>query len=471
MFRTPLSSRANLPDYIMDSPVSGHYRAFPEYEQRLRCCSLPEHNFNCTPLPNKRRRKIANEEEAALWYKACGRGNCICRDDRDIVKLWNIEVLSDLYDRQSRQFPWENLIDLYIHRPFGELSKQPASNVVIENFASDKDLGRVEENYHWCLFKTVEVMYTYFGFSLRTFLERSEFMIDTKIWDNVVAAGGAVISALMNLSYDKSKCKDVDLFFYGLSESEILSKIAQLWILFGERRNDAKVHRTKNTISFVFYGDHSLECKKPIVIQCILRRYATIFHIIDNFDIDCACVAFAGNTFYTVARGMRAIKTRSNVVRVRHWVSTSYETRLLKYLDRGYSICDPNFDASKIDYSKVPLHIDGCSSLYMATGLYRLLLEEKRFHYRDKGILRWLLYQKHPNLMSTVVDEYDYGTAVLTMEDGDSVHHNPSVFVGDASSHQFVHHIPHGSIRPPWLEKKTAKEWIGTASCVFHCDE
>ena len=82
------------------------------------------------------------------------------------------------------------------------------------------------------------------------------------------------------------------------------------------------------------------------------RKYDSVLQILENFDIDCACVAFTGYNFYATKRGLSAMKSRSNTVNVAHW-GENYEIRLLKYLKRGYSIVDPNFKRSEIMYDSI----------------------------------------------------------------------------------------------------------------------
>jgi hypothetical protein len=119
-------------------------------------------------------------------------------------------------------------------------------------------------------------------------------------WNNIVAAGSSVTTALLPVPEEWADSKrslreyyhehlapasDVDLFLYGLSENQALDKIKQI-----ERNiKDSILHevttiRTKNaiTIASQYPTRH---------VQIVLRLYDSISQIITGFDIDCACVA------------------------------------------------------------------------------------------------------------------------------------------------------------------------------------
>jgi hypothetical protein len=119
-------------------------------------------------------------------------------------------------------------------------------------------------------------------------------------WNNVVAAGSSVTTALLPVPEKWAGSKrslreyyhehlapasDVDLFVYGLNEEQALEKIKQI-----ERSvKDSILHevttiRTKNaiTIASQYPTRH---------VQIVLRLYDSISQIITGFDVDCACAA------------------------------------------------------------------------------------------------------------------------------------------------------------------------------------
>lgn len=115
-------------------------------------------------------------------------------------------------------------------------------------------------------------------------------------WDNVVAAGSSVTTALLPVPEKWAGSKrsmrqyyhenlapasDVDLFLYGMNEEQALEKIKQI----EQRVKDSILHevttiRTKNaiTIASQYPTRH---------IQIVLRLYDSVSQIITGFDVDC----------------------------------------------------------------------------------------------------------------------------------------------------------------------------------------
>jgi hypothetical protein len=132
----------------------------------------------------------------------------------------------------------------------------------------------------------------------------SESSLTDLDWNNVIAAGSSVTTALLPVPEKWSGSKrslreyyhehlapasDVDLFLYGLNEEQALEKIKQI-----ERSiKDSILHevttiRTKNaiTIASQYPTRH---------VQIVLRLYDSISQIITGFDVDCACAAYTGD--------------------------------------------------------------------------------------------------------------------------------------------------------------------------------
>ena len=128
----------------------------------------------------------------------------------------------------------------------------------------------------------------------------SESSLTDLDWNNVVAAGSSVTTALLPVPEKWAGSKrslreyyhehlapasDVDLFLYGLNEEQALQKIEQI-----ERSiKDSILHevttiRTKNavTIASQYPTRH---------VQIVLRLYDSVSQIITGFDVDCACAA------------------------------------------------------------------------------------------------------------------------------------------------------------------------------------
>lgn len=198
-------------------------------------------------------------------------------------------------------------------------------------------------------------------------------------WDNVVAAGSAVTTALLPVPEKWSGSKrslreyyhehlapasDVDLFIYGLNEEQALEKIKQI-----ERNvKDSILHetttiRTKNaiTIASQYPTRH---------VQIVLRLYDSISQIITGFDVDCACAAYDGSQVHAAPRAIAAFITQCNTIDLTRR-SPSYENRLSKYSHRGFEVHWPLLDRTRID----PTIFE--RSFGRTQGLARLLVLEK----------------------------------------------------------------------------------------------
>ena len=120
-------------------------------------------------------------------------------------------------------------------------------------------------------------------------------------WNNVVAAGSSVTTALLPVPEKWAGSKrslreyyhehlapasDVDLFLYGLNEKQALEKIKQIEVCVKNSiLHEVTIIRSKNaiTIASQYPARH---------VQIVLRFYDSISQIITGFDIDCACAAY-----------------------------------------------------------------------------------------------------------------------------------------------------------------------------------
>jgi hypothetical protein len=207
----------------------------------------------------------------------------------------------------------------------------------------------------------------------------SESSLSDLDWNNVVAAGSSVTTALLPVPEKWAGSKrsmreyyhehlapasDVDLFLYGLNEEEGLEKIKQI-----ERNiKDSILHetttiRTRNaiTIASQYPTRH---------VQIVLRLYDSISQIITGFDVDCACVAYDGSQVYAAPRALAAFVTQCSTIDLTRR-SPSYENRLSKYSRRGFEVHWPLLDRTRID----PTIFE--RSFGRTQGLARLLILEK----------------------------------------------------------------------------------------------
>lgn len=210
-------------------------------------------------------------------------------------------------------------------------------------------------------------------------------------WNNVIAAGSSVVTALLPVpkAHNSSKravrhyyhdvlapASDVDLFLYGLTEEEAIEKIKQI----EQRIRDSILQettciRTKNAIT--------IASQYPVRhIQIVLRIYKSISEILTGFDVDCSCVAYDGKQVYASPRALAAFLLQRNTLDLTRR-SPSYESRLSKYSHRGFEVHWPLLERSRVD----PTIFE--RSFTRTVGLARLLVLEKlpkktdRESYRD----------------------------------------------------------------------------------------
>lgn len=175
---------------------------------------------------------------------------------------------------------------------------------------------------------------------------------------NFIVAGGAVrvmLGQCIN-QYAELLFGDIDLFIVDTVRPPIEAithslSIIESWLTSCEV--NYLTTRSRYTVSIY---------SKFFTLQLILRVYDSIPQVLESFDIDCCCVGFQNNTFYIHERAAHAIRYNVNIVRLSHY-SPTFESRLLKYASRGYSIMDPGFVKSRVRFCEQ-------TSLY---GLKRIL--------------------------------------------------------------------------------------------------
>lgn len=205
-------------------------------------------------------------------------------------------------------------------------------------------------------------------------------------WDNVVAAGSSVVTALLPVDAPHNESKralrsyyhetlapasDVDLFIYGLDEEQAIEKIKRIEANVRDAiLCESTVVRTKNAITIVseYPTRH---------IQIVLRIYNSVSEILTGFDVDCACVAYDGKQVWAAPRALAAFATQMNTIDLTRR-SPSYENRLSKYSHRGFEVYWPLLDRSKVD----PTIFERAFNRVL--GLARLLVLEQLPHPQDR---------------------------------------------------------------------------------------
>ena len=179
-----------------------------------------------------------------------------------------------------------------------------------------------------------------------TFARITKNILNGLDWQNVVVAGGMVLTTLLhvNSAYDQDKRVqdlDLDIYIHGLSPADAEKKafeIEEVW-----RRNlpdDSHTLVTQNhkTITFTpSYPNRRL--------QIILKALPNPTAILLNFDLDICALAFNGSNVMMLPRCARAIETGYSMFTMDLiWGShlsdrrSTQEARVLKYADRGFGI-------------------------------------------------------------------------------------------------------------------------------------
>lgn len=167
----------------------------------------------------------------------------------------------------------------------------------------------------------------------------------------LVVAGGSLAASITGTSFG-----DIDMFLVGLTEDEATETILCLGTMIrmaiadnaAEKSKPAPqlhVYRTERCITFFWnYGRWS----KSFEIQVILRRYNTVSEILHGFDLGSSAVAFDGEEIWLTSIGKYAFERMVNIADP-HRRRASYESRLGKYMSRGFGVAFPhlNVDAFK----------------------------------------------------------------------------------------------------------------------------
>ena len=179
---------------------------------------------------------------------------------------------------------------------------------------------------------------------------------------------------------------DVDLFIHGVEDDEaqalaiirrvhkhLLAKCpADGYVTAWRGRHARTFHCGTMKVSRINNeGRQSESHWCPRRIQVVFRLYKSIAEVLMGFDLDASGFGYDGSRLWCLPRARRAVNGRINVVDPSRQ-SVSYETRLLKYAERGFAVAVPGLDPRRIDASVMfrPWH--------EVNGLARLLCVIKR---------------------------------------------------------------------------------------------
>lgn len=139
---------------------------------------------------------------------------------------------------------------------------------------------------------------------------------------------------------------DVDIFVYGLNMQRATARVAELvQHIFDEK--------AKQSMRFPVSVTQS-SCAISIVVgtrkyQIIQRLYRTQSEILHCFDLGSSAIGYDGRDVYVTSLGKFAFEYGCNILDLTKR-SKTYETRLRKYFQRGFSIILPDLNTYKLRY-------------------------------------------------------------------------------------------------------------------------
>ncbi len=168
---------------------------------------------------------------------------------------------------------------------------------------------------------------------------------------NIVVAGGA---AAWPFSDPTKKASDVDFFLYGLPADDSEPSRKTRWSCIAALVDKIRKQFTQCiemlaagviTIKAIrpFNSDQAVQLPPMVKIQIILRAYPTVSSILHGFDVPSCCVAYDGYIACMTYLAAFAHVFHTNVI-VPSYRSTTYESRLLKYFERGYALVMPHLN-------------------------------------------------------------------------------------------------------------------------------
>lgn len=156
----------------------------------------------------------------------------------------------------------------------------------------------------------------------------------------MVLAGGAVRSFLLG----EMLPHDYDLFLYEHTEASALDAIEAFYNVLIELTDSVEVYRTASCVTFTTC--HNTDTVS--IFQVILRLYSTKAEVIHGFDLGASAALWDGERVLLTRLGLLAYRHGINVVNLPARRGASYEKRLARYFDLGFSIVFPDLTSDML---------------------------------------------------------------------------------------------------------------------------
>jgi hypothetical protein len=170
--------------------------------------------------------------------------------------------------------------------------------------------------------------------------------------DHIFIAGGFVCNVVLGLPIN-----DVDMFIHGVTEydANLLVFDTINTIIHNIKKTNKiikyEIINSKNSITINLKGNINIK------IQIILRLYGSKSEILHGFDLGSSGIGYDGKYVYVTSLSKFAYEYGCNVIDPTRR-STTYEERLIKYLERGFKIIMPGFNMDSIDKSYIHYNIN-----------------------------------------------------------------------------------------------------------------
>lgn len=169
-------------------------------------------------------------------------------------------------------------------------------------------------------------------------------------YNHIFIAGGFVSNIICGLPVN-----DIDLFIHSMeihdANNLVFDTINTIIDNIKKINGNGKytIINSSNSVTIIL--------SNKMKIQIIYRLYRSKSEIIHGFDLGSSAVGFDGKHVYLTSLGKFAYEYKANVIDTTRR-STTYETRLIKYLKRGFNIIMPEFSMKKLSkkYNKYGLN-------------------------------------------------------------------------------------------------------------------